>query len=134
MKNINNYKSKKYNNIKEYEMIEEDIYKTRSTNKVSYGDIIYVTSLSIEQEATDDEEENKMIPGIIAQYPLEDILDKYKCWISDYYDKLNKDTFPIFQLEFAAYDINDIRNLREIIGKHVYNKITEDDNVDLIIE
>ena len=51
---------------------------------------------------------------------------------------MNKADAQICYQEFAAASIEDIQNLRSIIGKHVYNKeITEEDGktyIRLIIE
>ena len=69
----------------------------------------------------------------ISQYPLEDILDKFYCYITDFYDDLNVKKSNICYLEFASDDMDDIVKLRQIIGKHVYNKEV-DNTVELIIE
>lgn len=50
---------------------------------------------------------------------------------------LNISDSNICYLEFAAMSIDDIRNLRSIIGKHVYNKDYEENGktyVKLVIE
>lgn len=48
---------------------------------------IYVTSLMFEQEPKygENEPSNKMI----SQYTLEDVLNKFSCYCSDYYEKEN---------------------------------------------
>ena len=129
MKNIENYDAEKYLK-EEYKKLEEGIYECVDKD----GDILYVTSLSFEQEPELEEGENA---SDISQYPLEDILDEYYCHISDFYEGLNTpDSFKCYQ-EFAAMDIDDIKNLRNIIGKHVYNKEYEKDGkvyIRLVIE
>ena len=73
----------------------------------------------------------------ISQYPLEDILDEYYCHISDFYEELNVSDSKTCYLEFGAVDLEDIVNLRDIIGKHIYNMEYEKDgqiDVKLVIE
>ena len=128
MKNINNYEAEKYNSS-EYLKAEDGIYES-----VSDCEKLYVTSLTFEQEPEYEEGE---FADDISQYPLEDLLDKFYCHISDFYDDLNVSDSKICYLEFVAMDLEDIRNLREIIGKHVYNKEYEEDGntyIKLIIE
>ena len=48
-----------------------------------------------------------------------------------------RDGSRVCYLEFAATDIEDIQNLRSIIGKHVYNREYEKDEkvyIKLVIE
>lgn len=125
MKNIKNYNAKKYDDEKNYKKIEDGIYKYRDNDE-----IIYVSSISFEQEANYEEGENA---DEISQYPLEDILDKFYCYISDFYKDINTSDSKICYLEFAATDIDSIKSLRSIIGKHVYSKANED-SVELVIE
>ena len=102
-----------------YQKCEEGIYKYKDD-----GEILYVTSLSFVQEP---EFEEGTFADDISQYPLEDILDKFYCHISDFYENLNVANEKTCYLEFAAESIDDIRKLRSIIGKHVYNKSVEED-------
>lgn len=113
MKQIANYNAKKYEDSK-YTQVEEEIYKTEM-----YGDVYYVSSLSFVQEP---EWKEGMNAKCISQYPLEDILDKFCCHVSDFYEELNTEESQICYLEFAGMDLEDIKELRSIIGKHVYNK------------
>ena len=117
MKNIQNYTAKKYEK-NDYNQIEDGIYKYKEDNEV-----LYVTSLSFEQEPEFDEGE---YADNISQYPLEDILDKFYCHITDFYEDLNVSGSKTCYLEFAAMNKDDIRNLRSIIGKHVYNVDSEE--------
>ena len=124
MKQIENYVADKYSDDR-YIEIEEGIYKINENNEV-----LYVTSLSFVQEPEFNEGDNA---NFISQYPLEDILDKFYCHISDFYEEYNTvDSQKCYQ-EFASPDIEDVKNLRSIIGKHVYNKEINE-YIELIIE
>lgn len=92
---------------------------------------VYVTSIVFEPEPEFDENE----PGdsFVSQYPLEDILDQYYCYISDDYEEQNKEDHKNSYVEFASEDQSDIEKLLEIIGKHVYNK-EDGDYIKLVIE
>lgn len=120
MKNIKSYNAEKYNDNK-YEKINEGIYKI--------GDE-YVTSISFEQETEYDEGDS---PKYISQYPLEDLLDRFHVHISDFYDELNSISEKECYQEFASSKLENIENLRSIIGKHVYN-LLENEAYKLIIE
>ena len=133
MKNISNFNAEKYNDNSKYTCIEEGVYLFKNmydsieNGMYVYGNTkssriepdYYVTSLSFEQESIFAE---GISPKSISQYPLEDILDKYLVHISDFYNELNMQSELACYLEFASPDINDIKKLRDIIGKHVYNK------------
>ena len=124
MKQIKNYNATKYSSDV-YVEIENSIYEAKEGNES-----LYVTSLSFVQEPEYNEGANA---SDISQYPLEDILDKFYCHISDFYEELNSvDSQKCYQ-EFASPDLKDIINLRSIIGKHVYNKEIEG-YIKLIIE
>ena len=58
----------------------------------------------------------------ISQYPMEDMLDKFSAYISDDYKDLNTADAQVCFQEFAACEIDGIRALLGIIGKHVYDK------------
>ena len=109
MKNIRSFMAEKYNTAS-YIEAEPGIYACDSG---------FITGLCFEQEP---EYEEGTSAAEISQYPLEDILDKYLVYVSDYFEELNNSESRICYLEFCSYDINDIRQLRSIIGKHVYNK------------
>ena len=124
MKQIENYNANKYSSDM-YSEIENGEYETKEDNER-----LYVTSLSFVQEPVFNEGANA---SGISQYPLEDVLDKFYCYISDFYEELNiVDSEKCFQ-EFASPDLEDIRDLRSLIGKHVYNKEIEG-YIKLIIE
>lgn len=109
MKNISNCNAPKYSLV----------------NYIDQGDNIYkingefVTSLRFQQEPDLGEGTSSLA---ISQYPLEDILDRFCVYVSDFYKMLNIKDAPLCHLEFSSTDIEDIRRLRGIIGKHVYNK------------
>ncbi|MBD5130000.1 MAG: hypothetical protein HDT43_08760 [Ruminococcaceae bacterium] len=113
MKDIKNYNAPKYNGAA-YTLVEDGIYKTEEN-----GDTVYVTSLSFVQEPELDEGENA---AEISQYPLEDLLDEFGCWISDFYDDLNTEDSTVCYQEFMSGTSEELKNLRSIIGKHVYEK------------
>ena len=123
MKQIENYKPDKYDS-NNYIVIEDEIYKMKD------DEILFVTSISFVQEPEFDEGENA---SYVSQFPLEDILDKFYCHISDFYEQRNTIKSKKCFLEFASPDVEDIRKLRSILGKHVYNKEI-DGYVKLIIE
>lgn len=130
MKNINYFDADKYKESK-YEKVEEHIYKTKDT---FMGSECYVSSLSFEQEPELGEGSS---PKEISQYPLEDLLDKYYVAVEDFYENENNDSSTICYLEFSGSEIEDIKGLLEIVGKHVYNKeVKRDDQtyVQLMIE
>lgn len=124
MKNIKNYIDVKYFS-NEYSEIEKGIYQS--------GEGI-VTSLCFEQEPELNEGRDSTD---ISQYPLEDILDEFNVYISDFYKGKNNHATKECYLEFCSRREENIRNLRTIIGKHVYyiNKIDAGtEYVDLVIE
>ena len=124
MKNISAFKASKYI-TKDYELLEDDIYRC--------GDVCVIT-LQFQQEPEMDEGTSS---ADISQYPLEDILDRFNVHISDFYDSENKCAKVKCRLEFASRKIENIRNLKSIIGKRVYNKVVTkngDDFVELVIE
>jgi len=96
------------------DVVFEDMYDPDEQN------VIYVTSIVYEPEP--EFEENEPGDSFVSQYPLEDILDKFFVYCYDSYDKENESDNKNSYIEFASDDINDIRNVLSIIGKHVYNK------------
>lgn len=113
MKEIHNFNAPKYNSP-EYSLIEDGIYKTENN-----GEIIYVTSLSFIQEPEFGEGQNA---ADISQDPLEEILDNFMCYVSDFYPDLNTADSSVCYQEFASTDMEDLQELRSIIGKHAYEK------------
>lgn len=111
MKEIKNFAAPKYGGT-DYSLVEEGIYKTEDN-----GETVYVTSLSFVQEPEFGEGANA---AEISQYPLEDLLDNFGCWVSDFYNDLNTENSAVCYQEFASGTAEEIRDLRSIIGKHVY--------------
>ncbi|MBR2991110.1 MAG: hypothetical protein IKF51_06590 [Solobacterium sp.] len=83
-------------------------------------DYVYVTSLTFEQEPEFGEFEpsNKHI----SQYPLEDILNEYRCFCTDFYEAENEGDPVNAYVEFASQDIDDVRRVLALAGKHVFNQ------------
>lgn len=107
------------------DIIYEDMYERGAT------ELTYVTSVVFEPEP--DLGENEPSDTHISQYPLEDILDEFYCEVGDFYEKENAADPENSYIEFASSDIEDIRKLLGMIGKHVYNK-EDGDRVFLKIE
>lgn len=120
MKKIENYQASKYNGSN-YTTIENDIYLFKKR---------YVTSLSFVQEPKFDEGDNS---NNISQYPLEDILNEFSVYVSDFYEEINNKKNEECILEFASSNLENIKKLRTIIGKHVYNK-KKNNTIELVIE
>ena len=136
MKEIKNFKAEKYKR-KGFPFLKKSAYKEIAQGIYAYNKknaVIYVTSLSFAQEPEYEEGE---YADDISQYPLEDILENYSCYVSDLYHELNVTGSEVCYLEFASPDIEDIKNLRTIIGKHVYNRNVEENGeiyVELVVE
>lgn len=111
MKEIKNFSAPKYGGA-DYSLVEEGIYKTEDN-----GEAVYVTSLTFVQEPELGEGANA---AEISQYPLEDLLDNFGCWISDFYNDLNTEDSAVCYQEFASGVVEEIKELRSIIGKHAY--------------
>lgn len=120
MKNIENFESEKYT-VSSYTEVEPGVYQC------SIG---YVTSLCFEQEPELGEGYSSTE---ISQYPLEDILDRFNVFVSDFYKDLNENDSSVCRLEFCGSAVKNIKQLRSIIGKHVFNKKIGDTIV-LVIE
>lgn len=121
MKNIQVYHADKYL-TSEYTKVDENIYRGRNpyyNGNVWEHDKLYVTSLMFEQEPEFGEGDT---PAHISQYPLESILDKCYVSVTDFYQELNAQSKDMCYQEFGAFDVEDIRRLLGIVGKHVYEK------------
>lgn len=110
MKDIKSYNAPKYSGA-DYTPVEDGIFKNAD------GD--FVTSLSFVQEPEFGEGGSA---AEISQYPLEDLLDEFGCWVSDFYNDLNTENSTVCYQEFASGTADEIKDLRTIIGKHVYMK------------
>ncbi len=115
MKNFQNYVPQKYETA-DFQKVEEGIYKTKSPYD---SDMIFVTSLSFEQEPDQYGEEDGC-PSYITQVPFEDLLDMFGLFVTDFYEDLNETSEKICYQEFGASELENIQNLRTIIGKRFY--------------
>lgn len=109
MKNFNYFLPEKYG-LPWYSKITDNIYRIKD---------IFVTSITFKQEPSYGENTDSTL---IAQYPLEDILDIFDVYISDFYNEFNTNDSNVFYLEFASPSIDNIKSLNQIIGKHIYKK------------
>lgn len=112
MKRIQSYAAKKYASDG-YHKIEDGIFRKNG---------VFFSSLSFEQEPDLGEGTSALD---ISQYPLEDILDRFGVYVSDFYEAVNVGKSVTCYLEFASANKHSIAKLREIIGKHVYNDTCE---------
>ena len=124
--------------MKEIKYLEANKYQDGNYEKLDDGiyrkDNLFFVTLSFIQEPELGEGNDA---SYISQYPLEDILDKFGVFVSDFYEKENIKDNDVCCLEFASNDAKDIINLLTIINKHVYNKnviIDGEESVTLIIE
>lgn len=124
MKNIRIYNAPKYGSG-EYALAGTNIYRKTSEDSPYFASIVF------EQEPEYDE--NEPSDSEISQYPLEDILDKFLCSCSDYYEEVNAEDPVNSYIEFESDDIGALKNLLSIVGKHVYNR-DDGDSVELVIE
>ena len=125
MTDIKGFNSPKYAN--------DDAYVNMGNGVYSH-DCKYCTSLSFVQEPQLGEGTSA---NDISQYPMEDILERFLVYVSDFYPALNTADSKQCVLEFSSPNKADLLALRTIIGKHVYNKIVSDINgqrIELVIE
>ncbi|AEK24502.1 hypothetical protein [Capnocytophaga canimorsus] len=116
MKNITLLELKKYDNFL-YEEVEKGIYKDLD----DLDETSYRIALSFELE------ENETF-----QYPLEDILDKYFLYVSDFLDdkSLKGEKHSIIKVILVG-ELENIQSVKKIIGKRVSNQIlTKEDGKD----
>lgn len=120
MKNFQNYTPEKYGGP-DYQKVEDGIYWGPNPYSHSRPGIeeLFVTSLSFEMEPDRYGEEGGC-PQDITQVPFEDILDDYSVFVTDFYDALNQESDCTCYQEFGAFEIENIRNLRGLIGKRFY--------------
>ncbi|GEN76038.1 hypothetical protein [Chryseobacterium hagamense] len=119
MKNIRPIPLEKYS-TPVYESVDNFVYRNTEENN-------FVTALSFELEDNED-----------SQYPLEDLLDRFNLYISDFIDPEVFGQSRYLSAEFAG-GLGDVRRfLKSVVGKSVYNTNTEGENgetyVKLIIE
>lgn len=115
MKNFQNFTPKKYM-TSDFQKISDGIYKTKSPYD---SNDIFVTSLTFEMEPECYGEENSS-PSNLTQIPIEGILDEFNLFVTDFYEQLNQSSEIICYQEFGSLDLEDIKNLRTLIGKRFY--------------
>lgn len=115
MKNFQNFTPKKYM-TSDFQKISDGIYKTKSPYD---SNDIFVTSLTSEMEPECYGEENAS-PSNLTQIPIEGILDVFNLFVTDFYEQLNQSSEIICYQEFGSLDLEDIKNLRTLIGKRFY--------------
>ena len=102
-----------------FEKIEEGIYRTKDPYGIVKDGMVYVTSLTFQMEPERYGEEEAS-PRDITQLPFEDLLDEYMLFVTDFYEDLNEASEVTCYQEFGSTSIEDIRALRQIIGKRFY--------------
>lgn len=115
MKNFQNFTPQKYM-TSDFQKISDGIYKTKSPYD---SNDIFVTSLTFEMEPECYGEENAS-PSNLTQIPIEGILDEFNLFVTDFYEQLNQSSEIICYQEFGSLDLEDIKNLRALIGKRFY--------------
>lgn len=114
MKNIKNFNNKKYEEAN-YEAVEEFVYKYNRD-----GGIYYCTPISFEQEPEFGEGDSS---EYISQYPIEDILEQFGVYVTDFFEELNNGDSNECYYEFSSDKLEEVITLKKtIIGKHVYNE------------
>ena len=115
MKNFQNFTPQKYM-TSDFQKISDGIYKTKSHYD---SNDIFVTSLTFEMEPECYGEGNAS-PSNLTQIPIEGILDEFNLFVTDFYEQLNQSSEIICYQEFGSLDLEDIKNLRTLIGKRFY--------------
>lgn len=115
MKNFQNFTPPKYM-TSDFQKISDGIYKTKSPYD---SNDIFVTSLTFEMEPECYGEENAS-PSNLTQIPIEGILDEFNLFVTYFYEQLNQNSEIICYQEFGSLDLEDIKNLRTLIGKRFY--------------
>lgn len=118
MTHFRDYTPEKYSGLG-FEKIEEGIYRTKDPYGIVRDGMVYVTSLTFQMEPERYGEEEAS-PRDITQLPFEDLLDEYMLFVTDFYEDLNEASEVTCYQEFGSTDIEDIRALRQIIGKRFY--------------
>ena len=115
MKNFQSFTPQKYM-TSDFQKISDGIYKTKSPYD---SNDIFVTSLTFEMEPECYGEENAS-PSNLTQIPIEGILDEFNLFVTDFYEQLNQSSEIICYQKFGSLDLEDIKNLRTLIGKRFY--------------
>ena len=120
MKNIALLELDKHKNASDYAHIEDGIYKDLNDT----DDTNHRFAISFELEEGED-----------TQYPMEDILDKYNLYVSDFLVDENA-AGSASKVELGG-ELEDLSNAMEIVGNRVYNSEYQENGntyVNLIIE
>ena len=130
MKNFQNYKAQKYAGP-DYQEVEEGIYYGRNPywRPGRNDENLFLTSLTFEMEPDCYGEEGGC-PQDITQIPFESILDDFSVFVTDFYDELNQNSPKTCYQEFGSYKVENIRNLRTLIGKRFYAVPCDEDDED----
>lgn len=130
MKNFQNYKAQKYAGP-DYQEVEEGIYYGRNPywRPGRNDENLFLSSLTFEMEPDCYGEEGGC-PQDITQIPFESILDDFSVFVTDFYDELNQNSPKTCYQEFGSYKVENIRNLRTLIGKRFYAVPCDEDNED----
>ena len=122
MKNITLLKLEKHKDSFRYEKIDDGVYK--DLNDLDTTNYRIALSFELEENET-------------FQYPLEDILDKYFLHISNIIKNETEQDNISIEIELAG-ELEDVQNVKKILGKRVYNQISSKENgqysISLIIE
>lgn len=121
MKNIQLLNLDQYKDFNHYQLVEEGIHidlgDTDATN--------YRIAISYAIESGED-----------SQYPLENLLDEFCLYVSDFLESENQNQDQV-KLEFAG-TFEDIQKVKTILGKRVYSRVlfrdVEDTYYDFVIE
>lgn len=89
----------------------------------------FVTTLSFELEPELGEGANA---SEVSQYPLEDLLDYFGVYISDFYPERNTSDSLRVYLQFASFERSAIERLRGLINQRVYHCLVERDGHDVL--
>ncbi len=115
MQNIQIEKCLKYSNKDRFERIENGIYlDSEDEDDTKYR-------MTISYELVNETEGNN------NQYPLEDILDKYFIYVSDFLEAENEKESNRYKYELGG-ELEDLKKAQEIIGKKVFNREFKDED------
>lgn len=124
--------------MKDIRLFQAPKYSTKSYNKIENGiyeiNREYVLSISFIQEPQLGEGSSAID---ISQYPLEDVLEHFFVYVSDFYKDLNTGESSRCYLELCSEKLSRIQRLKDIVGKHIYNKTSVKEGhsvVELIFE
>lgn len=130
MKHFQDYTPEKYAGP-DYQKVEDGIYwgPNPYSRQRPAQEELFVTSLSFEMEPDCYGEEGGC-PQDITQIPFESILDDFSVFVTDFYDELNQNSPKTCYQEFGSYKVENIRNLRTLIGKRFYAVPCDEDDED----